>query len=108
MMRGMDSVLGTLPKIGAPATRALNNGGYTALRELAGVPRAELAELRRAYFHQNEIRPEPGPTPTAMNQLRASVDSRPDLRLANLDRLRLVVRVVPAHDPWEFQRYAAG
>ena len=34
-----------LPKIGAPATRALNNAGYTSLRQLAGVPRAELAEL---------------------------------------------------------------
>jgi hypothetical protein len=37
--------LDELPKIGAPATRALNNGGYTALRQLAGVPRAELAKL---------------------------------------------------------------
>jgi 3-deoxy-D-arabino-heptulosonate 7-phosphate (DAHP) synthase len=34
-----------LPKIGAPATRALNSAGYTALRQLAGVPRAELAKL---------------------------------------------------------------
>ena len=34
-----------LPKIGAPATRALSNAGYTSLRQLAGVPRAELAEL---------------------------------------------------------------
>jgi predicted flap endonuclease-1-like 5' DNA nuclease len=34
-----------LPKIGAPATRALNNAGYTSLRQLAGVPRAELAKL---------------------------------------------------------------
>lgn len=41
----MDSSLGTLPKIGAPATRALHNAGYTALRELAGVPRAELTRL---------------------------------------------------------------
>jgi len=37
--------LDELPKIGAPATRALNNAGYTALRQLAGVPRAELARL---------------------------------------------------------------
>jgi DNA-directed RNA polymerase alpha subunit len=37
--------LDELPKIGAPATRALNNAGYTSLRELAGVPRAELAKL---------------------------------------------------------------
>ena len=37
--------LDELPKIGAPATRALNNAGYTSLRQLAGVPRAELAKL---------------------------------------------------------------
>ncbi|MFG3690575.1 helix-hairpin-helix domain-containing protein [Micromonospora sp. CB01531] len=41
----MNSSLDTLPKIGAPATRALNAAGYTALRQLAGVPRAELARL---------------------------------------------------------------
>jgi 3-deoxy-D-arabino-heptulosonate 7-phosphate (DAHP) synthase len=41
----MTSSLDALPKIGAPATRALNAAGYTALRELAGVPRAELAKL---------------------------------------------------------------
>ncbi|MEU1840823.1 DNA-binding protein [Micromonospora chersina] len=41
----MDPSLGTRPKIGAPATRALTNAGYTALSELAGVPRAELAKL---------------------------------------------------------------
>ncbi len=43
-MADMDS-LDTLPKIGAPATRALHDAGYTTLRQLAGVPRAELAEL---------------------------------------------------------------
>jgi hypothetical protein len=37
--------LDELPKIGAPATRALNNAGYTSLRQLAGIPRAELAKL---------------------------------------------------------------
>ncbi|WP_089156402.1 DNA-binding protein [Micromonospora sp. NBS 11-29] len=41
----MDSSLDILPKIGVPATRALNNAGYTALRQLVGVPRAELAKL---------------------------------------------------------------
>ncbi len=41
----MDSSLDGLPKIGAPATRALNSAGYSTLRELAGVPRAELAKL---------------------------------------------------------------
>jgi hypothetical protein len=44
-MGGVDAELDTLPKIGAPATRALNNAGYTGLRQLAGVSRAELAKL---------------------------------------------------------------
>jgi len=39
------SSLDALPKIGAPATRALHGAGYTALRHLAGKPRSELAEL---------------------------------------------------------------
>lgn len=34
-----------LPKIGAPATRALNAAGYTALRQLAGARRADVAKL---------------------------------------------------------------
>ncbi|MGN9807844.1 helix-hairpin-helix domain-containing protein [Micromonospora sp. BQ11] len=41
----MTSTLDTMPKIGAPATRALNDAGYTTLRQLAGVSRAELAKL---------------------------------------------------------------
>ncbi|MEU7755200.1 helix-hairpin-helix domain-containing protein [Micromonospora sp. NPDC049171] len=41
----MTSPLDTLPKIGAPATRALHAAGYTTLRQLAGVPRSELAKL---------------------------------------------------------------
>ena len=41
----MTASLDELPKIGAPATRALSNAGYTSLRQLAGVPRAELARL---------------------------------------------------------------
>lgn len=41
----MTASLDELPKIGAPATRALNNAGYTSLRQLAGVPRSELAKL---------------------------------------------------------------
>ena len=44
-MKCVSSSLDTLPKIGAPATRALNNAGYVALRELAGVSRAEMATL---------------------------------------------------------------
>ena len=35
-----------LPRgIGAPATRALHGAGYTQLRQLAGVPAAELKKL---------------------------------------------------------------
>ncbi|MCZ7437913.1 helix-hairpin-helix domain-containing protein [Micromonospora sp. WMMC241] len=45
MMKSVHSDLDSLPRIGAPATRALTNAGYTALRELAGVPRAKLAAL---------------------------------------------------------------
>ena len=41
----MNPSLDALPKIGTPATRALNSAGYTSLRQLAGVPRAELAKL---------------------------------------------------------------
>jgi predicted flap endonuclease-1-like 5' DNA nuclease len=43
-MTGMDQ-LDALPKIGAPATRALHGAGYTSLRQLAGVRRADLAKL---------------------------------------------------------------
>jgi predicted flap endonuclease-1-like 5' DNA nuclease len=39
------SDLDTLPKIGAPATRALASAGYTSLRQLAGVSRSELDKL---------------------------------------------------------------
>jgi hypothetical protein len=41
----MTATLDTLPKIGAPATRALNGAGYTSLGQLAGVPRSDLANL---------------------------------------------------------------
>ena len=41
----MTTELDALPKIGAPATRALVAAGYPTLRLLAGVPRSELAEL---------------------------------------------------------------
>jgi hypothetical protein len=36
---------GDLPRIGAPATRALAAAGYTELGQLAGVPEADLARL---------------------------------------------------------------
>jgi DNA-directed RNA polymerase alpha subunit len=41
----MPTGLDELPKISAPAVRALHNAGYTTLRQLADVPRHELAEL---------------------------------------------------------------
>ena len=41
----MAANLDDLPKIGAPATRALNNAGYTRLEQLAEIPRTELAKL---------------------------------------------------------------
>jgi hypothetical protein len=37
--------LDTLPRIGRPATAALELAGYTRLDQLAGVPRASLAAL---------------------------------------------------------------
>jgi hypothetical protein len=36
---------GLLRSIGAPATRALTAAGYTELRQLEGVPAAELSKL---------------------------------------------------------------
>ena len=41
----MTSELETLPRMAAPATRALTDAGYTSLDQLAGVPRTELAAL---------------------------------------------------------------
>ncbi len=41
----MEQSLTELPRIGAPATRALHGAGYTSLRQLAGVPRSDLAAL---------------------------------------------------------------
>ena len=41
----MPTSLDELPKVGAPATRALQNAGYTTLRQLADAPRQELAAL---------------------------------------------------------------
>jgi predicted flap endonuclease-1-like 5' DNA nuclease len=43
-MQGQDD--GGFPRgIGAPATRALHGAGYTQLRQLAGVPVADLRKL---------------------------------------------------------------
>ena len=57
----MISSLDTLPKIGAPATRALHGAGYTTLRQLAGVPRSELAKLH-------------GMGPKALGMLQAALE----------------------------------
>ena len=41
----MTTPLDALPKVGAPATRALEAAGYSTLRGLAGIPRADLSAL---------------------------------------------------------------
>ncbi|MDN3482365.1 DNA-binding protein [Arthrobacter sp. APC 3897] len=41
----MTTPLNALPKVGAPAARALDAAGYSSLRSLSGVPRRELAAL---------------------------------------------------------------
>ena len=64
----MTSSLDSLPKISAPAMRALTAAGYTTLRQLAGVPRAELARLH-------------GMGPKALGVIEAALDEH-DLRLS--------------------------
>ncbi|WP_087872767.1 helix-hairpin-helix domain-containing protein [Arthrobacter globiformis] len=39
------STFDAIPRVGAPATRALNAAGYTTLRGLAGVSSAELSKV---------------------------------------------------------------
>ncbi|MCC3271054.1 DNA-binding protein [Arthrobacter gengyunqii] len=41
----MTTPLDALPKVGAPATRALEAAGYSTLQGLAGIPRADLSAL---------------------------------------------------------------
>ena len=41
----MSTSLNELPRIGTPASRGLGAAGITALRQLAGVPREDLAKL---------------------------------------------------------------
>lgn len=41
----MASSLDELPKVSAPAARALTSAGYIQLRQLANVPRSELSRL---------------------------------------------------------------
>ncbi|WP_340291917.1 DNA-binding protein [Aquipuribacter hungaricus] len=41
----MTTPLEELPSIGAPATLALTDAGYTSLAQLAGVARSDLARL---------------------------------------------------------------
>jgi hypothetical protein len=41
----MPTGLDELPKLSAPATRALHGAGLTTLRQVADVPREELAKL---------------------------------------------------------------
>ena len=64
----MASSLDSLPKIGAPATRALHGAGHTTLRRLADVARADLAKLH-------------GMGPKALGIIEAALAEH-DLRLA--------------------------
>jgi hypothetical protein len=41
----MSTPLNALPKVGAPATRALVAAGYSSLRDLAGASKEKLAAL---------------------------------------------------------------
>jgi DNA-directed RNA polymerase alpha subunit len=41
----MSTELDELPKVGAPALRALDAAGFSTLGQLAGTPRRRLAEL---------------------------------------------------------------
>ncbi|KPN21671.1 MULTISPECIES: DNA-binding protein [Arthrobacter] len=41
----MSTSLNELPRIGAPASRGLGAAGFTTLRQLAGIPREDLAKL---------------------------------------------------------------
>jgi DNA-directed RNA polymerase alpha subunit len=41
----MSTELDELPKVGAPALRALHAAGFTTLGQLADIPRRRLAEL---------------------------------------------------------------
>ncbi|UPO76069.1 MULTISPECIES: DNA-binding protein [Arthrobacter] len=41
----MSTSLNELPRISAPAVRALGGAGITSLRQLAGIPREDLAQL---------------------------------------------------------------
>ncbi|HEY0508825.1 MAG TPA: hypothetical protein VGD12_12230 [Blastococcus sp.] len=59
----MSDAPGGLPRIGAPATRALTDAGYTELGQLAGVPEAELGRLH-------------GMGPTALRLIREALHER--------------------------------
>jgi len=41
----MSTSLNELPRIGTPASRGLGAAGFTTLRQLAGIPREDLAKL---------------------------------------------------------------
>jgi hypothetical protein len=59
----MTEPAGDLPRIGAPATRALAGAGYTELGQLAGVPAAELLRLH-------------GMGPKAIRLIREALEAR--------------------------------
>lgn len=62
-----------------------------------------------AYYYGGEINADPPAAPEMLDALQASNESSRDLRITNRDRLRALarehadeVRIVCAHDPWEF------
>ena len=59
----MPQSAGDLPRIGAPATRALAAAGFTELGQLAGVPEADLSRLH-------------GMGPKALGVLREALEAR--------------------------------
>lgn len=66
-----------------------------------------------AYYYHGEIQPEPAPTPALLQTLQATTETDRVLRQKNLHRLRRLardhapaIRVLSAHDPWEFQHYS--
>lgn len=89
-------------------------GGHTPGHVAVAVrdERGWLLHVGDAYYYHGEVQPGPGLTPAFLDTLQQRMETDRELRLRNLERLRALVRdhaadvrVVSAHDPWEFQRY---
>lgn len=70
-----------------------------------------LLHVGDTYYFHGELQPGPAATPPFLDSLQSTVETDRELRMDNLDRLRALardhaadVRIVSAHDPWEFQR----